>query len=144
MSNCSMGVLSSSKSKPNSEKNPINKGTFKFHNKVCYCRVMVAINVSESQPNPNKLYYSCRNDLASCFFKWWKTSREGIVEFARQINLLKDKGIDNSDNNIMKFVMADLDHKIIRIETLLCQLKKYQLIIMVILILLATIVYYNL
>lgn len=141
MSSCSGGASSSSKSKPDSEKNLINGGIFKFHNKVCYCRVRAAIKISESKSNPNRLYYSCPNDPACGFFRWWTPSREEIAEFTRQMNPFEEQGIDTSDNNIMKLTMADLDQRTVTIEILLYQLKKYQFITMVILLFLTTIIY---
>lgn len=140
----SRGASSSSKSKPNSDKNLVNGGIFKFHNKVCYCRVRAATKISESKPNPNRLYYSCPNDPAYGFFIWWAPSREEITEFTSQMNLFQEQGFDNSDNNIMNLDKADFDHRIIRIESLVSELKKYQFMTMVILVVVAAIIYCNL
>ncbi|KAK9175184.1 hypothetical protein WN944_027190 [Citrus x changshan-huyou] len=77
------------------------------------------------------------------FFRWWAPSREEISEFASQMNLFQEQGIDNNDNNIMNLDMFDFDHRIIKIETLLSKLKKYQFVTMVILVLIAAIIYCN-
>lgn len=81
----------SSSSNQSSKRNLINRGIIKFHNKVCYCRHRTTIKVSESISNPNRLYYSCPNDLRCGSLNGGNQVRRRLHKFDQNHACLKNK-----------------------------------------------------
>lgn len=48
----------------------MNINLIKFENKYCLCKKKCDVCISESQDNPNKLYYCCKYDECSYFRIW--------------------------------------------------------------------------
>ena len=50
----------------------INGNLIRYSNKTCRCYKRAALKVSESDDNPNKLYYCCMDSKHGCgYFKFW-------------------------------------------------------------------------
>ena len=47
----------------------VNGNLIKFRNLKCDCRVRAAVQMSETEDNPNKLFYNCPYDACD-FFQW--------------------------------------------------------------------------
>ncbi|KAK9210219.1 hypothetical protein WN944_002589 [Citrus x changshan-huyou] len=118
----------------------INGGIIKFYNIVCYCRRRVEIKVSESQTNPNKIYYTCPNDPSCGFFRWWKPSTDEAIEIEAALQRFEEEATDRA-SEIQQFNIEDFHNRFINIEGLLHKNKKYQITITVITILVLLVLY---
>ena len=142
---------SSSSTHPTSHRNLINGGIIKFHNKICYCQRRAAIKISESIPNPNRLYYCCPNDHGCGFFRWWEPTKEEVGEirarshlFEEQANLyMFEEVVHNNRSFSDKLDIDAFHHRFTNIETILHQLKKYQFTTILMLLVFLFVIHYN-
>lgn len=124
-----MSALRSASSSSNSpsKKNFINGGLIRFHNEFCYCRLRAEIKISESEANPNRLYYNCSRTAKCGFFKWWTPSMEEIEEIRALAHILQPVHHNVHETDI--YDQGALVNRLNKIEAVLKQLKKCQIMI---------------
>lgn len=82
-----------------------------FKNKYCYCGKKALIRISESEKNPNKLFYKCD----SCkFFSWWEDESKVNCETASSrewMNSNRSSGHDHDDDDYER-----IKHRLAKLE----------------------------
>lgn len=81
-------------------KKHMNGTLIKFENRYCHCNKKCAVRISESQDNPNKLYYCCKYDECN-YFKFWMPNDS---DFQGGLYLYEEQG----DNTQLKEVLKNL------------------------------------
>ena len=127
-------------SPPPPKKNFINGDLIKFYNEICHCQLRAEIKFSKSEANPNRLYYNCPKTAKCGFFKWWTPFMEEMEEIRALAHILQ-----LMHNNVNETDIYDQDvlvNRLNNIEAMLMQLKKCQ-IMMFMLFVIVFIIYCN-